>query len=61
MPPARLRPGIVDTSIAVLLFGAACLELLLSGDGDPLGANLVAVVLTTLPLAWRSIAPSAAC
>ena len=54
---ARLRPGIVELSLALLLFAAAVLEALIDDIPAPVGAEVTAVVLTTLPLAWRSVLP----
>jgi signal transduction histidine kinase len=53
---ARLRPGPVDAVLALLLFGGALLEVLLGGVSAPVSAKITAVVATTLPLAWRSLA-----
>jgi signal transduction histidine kinase len=53
------RPGIVEISVAGLLFAAALLELLLTGHSSPVGADAVALVATTVPLAWRSAFPVA--
>ena len=57
MFPERLRPGVVDASLATALFAAAVLELLTDSSTESLGAEVVAATLTTLPLAWRNIAP----
>jgi signal transduction histidine kinase len=54
---ARLRPGAVELSLALLLFAAAALEASLDDAPGPVGAEVVAVVLTTLPLAWRTALP----
>jgi signal transduction histidine kinase len=59
MLPARLRPGVVDASLAALLFAAALVELLAAAPAAPTGAAVFAGVLTTLPLAWRNVAPVA--
>jgi signal transduction histidine kinase len=58
--PASLRPGTVDAAIALLLFAGAAIELWLGDLSAPLGAEIPAVVLTTLPLAWRTAAPAVA-
>lgn len=59
-PMIRLaRPGLVDVAVAAALCAAAALDVLLNDVGAPLGAKLAAVVLTTVPLAWRSLAPVA--
>jgi signal transduction histidine kinase len=55
----RARPGLVEASGAVLLLAGALLELLLSDESSPAGASAVAVVTTTIPLAWRSAFPLA--
>jgi signal transduction histidine kinase len=54
---ARLRPGAVELSLALLLFAAAALEAWFDDVPGPVGAKAIAVVLTTLPLAWRSALP----
>jgi signal transduction histidine kinase len=54
---ARLRPGPVDAVLALLLFAGALLEVLLGGVSAPATAKVTAIVATTLPLAWRSLAP----
>jgi signal transduction histidine kinase len=51
------RPGLVESSVAVLLFVSALLELLLGDASSPRGAGALAVASTTLPLAWRSAVP----
>jgi signal transduction histidine kinase len=56
----RARPGLVELSGALLLLGGALVELLLSDVSSPVGASAVAVVATTVPLAWRSAYPVAA-
>jgi signal transduction histidine kinase len=53
----RARPGLVEVSAAALLFAGALLELLLSDVSSPAGASVVAVAVTTVPLAWRSAFP----
>jgi signal transduction histidine kinase len=55
----RARPGLVEASGAVLLFAGAVLELVLSDGSVPAGAGALAVTVTTLPLAWRSVLPVA--
>jgi signal transduction histidine kinase len=54
---ARLRPGPVDGALALLLAAGAQVELWLGALPGPIGANLTAALLTTLPLAWRTVAP----
>jgi signal transduction histidine kinase len=56
---ARLRPGLVDAALALLLFAGALLEVSLGDLPGPVVAKITAVVLTTLPLAWRTAAPVA--
>jgi signal transduction histidine kinase len=56
---ARLRPGLVDAALALLLFAGALLEVWLDDLPGSAGAKITAVVLTTLPLAWRMAAPVA--
>jgi signal transduction histidine kinase len=51
------RPGPVDSVVALVLFAAALVEILLGGVSAPVEAKITAVVATTLPLAWRSLAP----
>jgi signal transduction histidine kinase len=55
--PARLRPGLVDAAIALLLFAGSMLEVVLDDPPGPVVAKITAVVLSTLPLAWRTFAP----
>jgi signal transduction histidine kinase len=55
----RARPGVVEVSGAALLLAGALVELLLSDESSPAGASAVAVVATTVPLAWRSAYPLA--
>ena len=57
MFPERLRPGVVDASLATALFAAAVIELLTDASTESLGAEVIAATMTTLPLAWRNIAP----
>lgn len=54
---ARLRPGAVELSLALLLFAAAALEVSVGDVSAPVAAKVVAAILTTLPLAWRSALP----
>jgi signal transduction histidine kinase len=54
---ARPRPSLVDTALALLFAVAAQVEVWLAGVPGPPEAKAVAAVLTTLPLAWRTIAP----
>jgi signal transduction histidine kinase len=56
---ARLQPGPVDAAVALVLFAAALLEAWLNDLPGPAVATTIAVVLTTLPLAWRTAAPVA--
>lgn len=56
---ARPGPGLVDAAIALALFSGALLEVLLNDVPGPLLAKIIAVALTTLPLAWRTAAPVA--
>ncbi len=53
----RARPGAADASVAALLFVGALLETLLTAHSSSTAADVIAVTATTLPLAWRSIAP----
>jgi signal transduction histidine kinase len=53
------RPGLVDAVFALLLFAGALLEVALGDVPAPLAAKITAVVLTTVPLAWRTAAPVA--
>jgi signal transduction histidine kinase len=57
--PARLRPGLVDAAVALLLFAGALLEVWLDAFPGPAVGKIAAVALTTLPLAWRTAAPVA--
>jgi signal transduction histidine kinase len=52
-----MRPSLVDSAVALLLFACAVIEVSLSDLPGPLVAKIVAVALTTLPLAWRSAIP----
>jgi signal transduction histidine kinase len=56
-PPSTQRPGLVDTALALLFAAGAQLEMWLAGVDGPAEAKVVAAVLTTVPLAWRSVAP----
>jgi len=58
-PERQLRPTAVNSGIALLLLAAAAGEAILGGDSVPPGAAAVAVTATTVPLAWRSLAPLA--
>jgi signal transduction histidine kinase len=53
----RLRPGVVELSLALLLFAAGALEAWFDDVPGPGAAQVVAVVLTTVPLAWRTVLP----
>jgi signal transduction histidine kinase len=54
---ARMRPGTADTVLALVLAVLAGLEVTLMEVGGPPEARLTAATVTTLPLAWRSLAP----
>jgi signal transduction histidine kinase len=56
---AKLRPGPVDTALALLFVTAAQLELWLTDVPGPAEAKAVAATVTTVPLAWRTVAPVA--
>jgi signal transduction histidine kinase len=55
-----LRPGSVDVALALLLATGAQLEVWAGGMPGPAAAKLTLAVLTTVPLAWRTVAPVAA-
>ena len=57
--PRLGRPGAVDAALALLFAAAALVELALSDVRAPLEAKAASALLTTLPLAWRSLAPVA--
>jgi len=57
---APLRPSPVDAALALLLATGAQLEVWTSGMSGSAGAKLTLAVLTTVPLAWRTVAPLAA-
>src|SRR5687768_5128811 len=57
---APLRPSSVDAALALLFATAALLEVWAGGMPGPPGAKLALAVLTTVPLAWRTVAPLAA-
>jgi signal transduction histidine kinase len=59
LPRARFRPGAVDAALALLFAAGAQIEIWLVGLGGPAPAKLTAAVLTTVPLAWRTVAPVA--
>ena len=59
VPRTLRRPVTGDLALGVVLFVLAALEVLLTDLGAPAGAKLLAATLTTLPLAWRSVAPVA--
>ena len=56
---AKLRPGPADTALALVFAVLAVLDIWLNELPGPVEAKVVAAVLTTLPLAWRTIAPVA--
>ena len=55
-----LRPSPVDAALALLFATVALLEVFAGGMPGPPGAKLALAVLTTVPLAWRTVAPLAA-
>ncbi len=59
--PGRLRsaqrPGLADAALALLLASAGLVEVSLA-PGDAPGAAVLAVLFTSLPLAWREAAPA---
>jgi hypothetical protein len=55
-----LRPGPVDAALALLFATVAQLEVWAGGMQGPAAAKLALAVLTTVPLAWRTVAPVAA-
>ena len=55
-----LRPSSVDAALALLFAAAALLEVWAGGMPGPPEAKLALAVLTTVPLAWRTVAPVAA-
>ena len=54
-----LRPSSLDAVLALLLATAAQLEVWAGGMPGPPAAKLTLAVLTTVPLAWRTVAPVA--
>ena len=56
---AKLRPGPADTALALVFAALAGLDIWLNRLPGPPEAKVVAAVLTTLPLAWRTRAPVA--
>jgi signal transduction histidine kinase len=54
-----LRPSSVDAALALLFATAAQLEVWAGGMPGPPAAKLTLAVLTTVPLAWRTVAPVA--
>ena len=54
---AKLRPGLADTALALVFATLAALDIWLNDLPGPPEAKVVAAVLTTLPLAWRTRAP----
>jgi signal transduction histidine kinase len=58
--PLRVRPSPVDAALALLFATAATLEVWAGGMPGPPAAKLTLAVLTTVPLAWRTVAPVAA-
>jgi signal transduction histidine kinase len=55
-----LRPSAVDAAVALLFATGAQLEVWAGGMPGPAGAKVALAVLTTVPLAWRTVAPVAA-
>ena len=55
-----LRPSAVDAALALLFATAALLEVWVGDVHGPAGAKLTLALLTTVPLAWRTVAPVAA-
>jgi signal transduction histidine kinase len=51
------RPSTSDAALATLFFVAALLEVWVGDVSGPPAAKLAAAVLTTVPLAWRTVAP----
>ena len=56
---AKLRPGPADTALALAFAFLATLDMWLNELPGPAAARVVAALLTTLPLAWRTRAPVA--
>jgi signal transduction histidine kinase len=54
-----LRPSAVDAALALLFATVAQLEVWTGGMPGPPAAKLALAVLTTVPLAWRTVAPVA--
>jgi signal transduction histidine kinase len=54
-----LRPSAIDAALALLFAIAAQLEVWAGAMPGPAGAKLTLAVLTTVPLAWRTVAPVA--
>jgi signal transduction histidine kinase len=54
-----LRPSAVDGALALLFATAAMLEVWAGDMPGPPAAKLMLAVLTTVPLAWRTVAPVA--
>jgi signal transduction histidine kinase len=53
----RARPGLVEASVAALLFAGALAELLMTDPSSSAWAEAIAVGGTTVPLAWRTAFP----
>jgi signal transduction histidine kinase len=51
------RPAPADAALALVLAAAALVEMAVSGWPPPAWAAAIAVLMTTLPLAWRATAP----
>ena len=51
------RPGLADAGLALVLAAVALIELAVSLPPAPVWAPVLAVLLATLPLAWRESAP----
>jgi len=57
MTRMALRPSTTDVAVALLFLTAAQLEVWVGDVAGPPTAKLAAAVLTTVPLAWRTVAP----
>jgi signal transduction histidine kinase len=56
---ASLRPSSVDAALALLFATGASLEVWIGDMPGPAGAKFALALLTTVPLAWRTVAPVA--
>ncbi len=54
-----LRPSSVDAALALLFAALALLEVFAGGMPGSVAAKLALALLTTVPLAWRTVAPLA--